>query len=181
MTRQNAFSSIDRMMEDHELLVARLESAGEISLQVAVQSMFAKTLLLSAASYYESRLTAILVGLYETGDQGSRVLAEFVKTQAIGRRYAQLFAWDANNANRFFSSFGTGFGSYMRDLVRNDIELQESVRAFLELGNLRNQLVHENYAEFPLDKTAEEIFDLYQKANRFVEGFPEDIERYVNS
>ena len=181
MTSQNPANSVERMLEDHTLLVACLEAAGEVSLRITIDSVFAKALLISAASYYESRLTAVLVGLYETGDRGSRVLAEFVKNQAIGRRYAQLFAWDANNANRFFSSFGTDFASHMREVVRNDIALQESVRAFLELGNLRNQLVHENYAEFPLDKTAKEIYDLYQKANRFVERFPEDIELYINS
>ncbi len=181
MAQRNPFNSIERMVYDHTRLVAYLESAGEVSLQITVESVFAKTLLLSAASYYESRLTAILTGLYEIGDQRSRVLAEFVKNQAIGRRYAQLFDWNAPNANRFLSAFGRDFRSYMQGIIGNDTELEESIKAFLELGNLRNQLVHENYAEFPLNKTAHEIFDLYRKADRFVEGFPEDIKRYANS
>ena len=181
MPLDNSSNSIGRILEDHERLVECLEAVGEVSLRIAMDSIFAKTLLLSAASYYEYLLTEVLIGLYESSNDGPTLLAEFVKNQAIGRRYAQLFDWTANNANRFFRLFGGDFSSYMQQTVHNDTELQESIRAFLELGNLRNQLVHENYAEFPLDKTVEEIFDLYQKARRFAEGFPEDIERYTNS
>ena len=48
----------------------------------------------------------------------------------------------------------------MRERVRVDLGLAESIRAFLELGNLRNEAVHENYAVFFLNKTVDEVFDL---------------------
>jgi hypothetical protein len=47
-----------------------------------------------------------------------------------------------------------------------------SVRAFLELGNERNRLVHQNYATFPMEKTLDEIYALYQNAVMFVDALP---------
>ena len=52
-------------------------------------------------------------------------------------------------------------------------EMQKSVRAFLELGNERNKLVHQNYATFSMEKTLEEIYELYKSASRFVDILPE--------
>jgi uncharacterized protein with ParB-like and HNH nuclease domain len=45
-------------------------------------------------------------------------------------------------------------------------------RAFLELGNERNRLVHENYATFPMEKTLEEVYALYKKSCLFVDALP---------
>ncbi len=48
------------------------------------------------------------------------------------------------------------------------VDLSEAVAAFLELGDLRNLLVHENFAAYLLEKTSEEIYKLYRQALRFV-------------
>ena len=176
-------------MQEHRELIGHLQTTGDISLLTRVTEAFSKTLLVSAASYYEYRFTEILVGLYEHAGNRSTALAEFVRNQAIGQRFAQLFAWGDHNANRFFSFFGGDFRSHMTQKVRQNRDLEESIRAFLELGNLRNQLVHRNYAAFPLTKTVDEVFDLYQKARLFVrnkcihrteyEGFPSEISAYI--
>lgn len=55
--------------------------------------------------------------------------------------------------------------------IKGDEELKESMQAFLEIGNERNKLVHQNYAAFPMEKTLEEIYKLYQCAFKFVEHF----------
>ena len=51
---------------------------------------------------------------------------------------------------------------------QRDAELKDALAAFLELGNLRNELVHGNFAAFPFNKTAEEVYALYQRADKFV-------------
>ena len=61
----------------------------------------------------------------------------------------------------------------MGDLVRARPELQSAIEAFLELGNERNSLVHQNYATFPMEKTLEEIYLLYQRALIFVSTLPD--------
>ena len=59
----------------------------------------------------------------------------------------------------------------MKRKVRDD-NLGDSVRAFLELGNQRNRLVHQNYGVFVLEKTTEEIHTLYRRAMVFVDIVP---------
>ena len=51
-------------------------------------------------------------------------------------------------------------------------ELKQSIKAFLEIGNVRNQLVHQNFASFSLEKTAAEIYALYKCALYFVDLIP---------
>ena len=74
------------------------------------------------------------------GTNGSDTLTSFVRKMAIERRYHQWFDWTANNANKFFATFGTTFRQFMAERVRADATLADSIRAFLELGNLRGCL-----------------------------------------
>lgn len=167
------------MVEDHRQLVEYLESVADVSLQNSVNNSFRKTLVISAASYYESQITEVLVGLYRDADGRLSPLSEFVKNEAIGRRYSQLFAWTDGNANRFFRSFGGNFRAYMTQRVNKDSELKESIEAFLTLGDLRNQIVHGNFAVFVMDKSVEDIIDLFEKAKKFVEGLDSEIREYM--
>jgi len=101
------------------------------------------------------------------------LLREFVRNKAIARQYHTLFQWNAKNANSFFGLFGDDFKVRMKQRVAADTDLDEAIRAFLELGEQRNRLVHQDYATFSLEKTSEEIFELYRTASRFVEELPE--------
>ena len=171
---------VEELLRDHRELVEYLESANSLLLRDRVESAFAKTLLIAAASYFEVRLTQMIIDLYLEMTQGVAELAEFVKRQAIGRRFAQLFQWGSDespsrNANSFYILFGDGFSAHMKQRVQKDRDFDESVKAFLEIGNLRNQLVHGDYADFQLNKTVEDIYSLYTKAGRFVDEFPDGI------
>jgi hypothetical protein len=68
----------------------------------------------------------------------------------------------------------------MESEIKNDAQLREAIRAFIELGRTRNQLVHQNFAIFPLEKTAEEIYNLYKNALLFVEGFPSKLREFAH-
>lgn len=48
------------------------------------------------------------------------------------------------------------------------------VRAFLELGGLRNSLAHLNFATFIVDETAKEVYEQFRLAIKFV-GYVEDM------
>ena len=61
----------------------------------------------------------------------------------------------------------------------NDSALSHAVKSFLELGRLRNELTHMNFANYPLDKTVAEIYALYQEANVFVETFLTNLRDFV--
>ena len=51
-------------------------------------------------------------------------------------------------------------------------DLQGAVKAFLEIGNERNGLVHGDYATFALEKTLEDVYVLYKRALPFVQFLP---------
>jgi hypothetical protein len=56
----------------------------------------------------------------------------------------------------------------MTSRIASDEVLAENVRAFMEIGRERNLLVHSDYVSYLINKTPEEIYTLYQKANEFV-------------
>ena len=67
---------------------------------------------------------------------------------------------------------GNDFRVFMKRKVKDDDRLDDSVRAFLELGGERNRLVHQDFGTFPLEKTTEEIHALYTRALRFADAVP---------
>ena len=180
MTKNQPVNTIGELMDEYRELAQFLDSAGEYSLKLSVDMLFAKALVVSAASYFEARLTESLIELYSEQTNQSEVLVHFVRNLAIERRYFQWFEWSLGNANSFFGKFGGEFRVFMRNKVRNDECLQNSIGAFIELGNLRNNLVHGNYATFQLNLSVDDILRLYEKALKFVEGFPEEIRTYLN-
>jgi hypothetical protein len=169
---------IKRLYDENKLLITKLLADGEISLVTTIDDILRKTLLMSAASYFEHTICeAILEYVSEIADNDAAVIS-LVKAKAIERQYHTYFDWNASNANSFFSYFGEKYKLYAKEIVEKDPDLRESIRAFLELGSLRNQLVHQNYAIFPLEKTADEIYRLYIAAFRFVDFFPESLRNF---
>jgi hypothetical protein len=103
----------------------------------------------------------------EASSQKNPLVREFVRQKGLSRQYHALFQWDAKNANKFFSLFGDDFRRYAEKRVKSDTSLEDGVKAFLELGDARNRLVHEDFGNFTLEKTAEELFALFQRADAF--------------
>ncbi len=165
-------TSVDRLYNESSAVIQALQNTPEVSLQVTAADHFRKALLLAAASYFEHRICTCVIEFVRERSGGSNLIESFVRNKAISRQYHNWFTWDANNANQFFGYFGTDFKSSMISKVNESDELRSSVRAFLEVGNERNKLVHQDYATFPLEKTLDEIYRLYQDACRFVEYLP---------
>ena len=167
------------MCEEHDDLVEHLRETNKVSWQSRVDEQFAKALLLAAASYFETRMTACVLDVFEEATAGSDALVSFVRTNAVARRYHSWFDWDKKNANKFFGAFGKDFAAEMSARVRDNRDLDDAVRAFLEIGALRNALVHEDYATFSMPKTPSEVLGQYRTAKRFVDGFADDLRAYV--
>ncbi|MCI4624708.1 MAG: hypothetical protein L3V56_01980 [Candidatus Magnetoovum sp. WYHC-5] len=150
-------------------------------LNIAVRKYFSKLLLLSAASFFEKTLTEHILQIVRIHTGGRKIISEFVKNKAITRQYHTYFNWNEKNANSFFGLFGRDFKNFMVDIIKSDSNMDESIKSFLELGQLRNRLVHENFAEFNLEKTVEEVYSLYQSALSFVNIFPEKLHDYTTN
>lgn len=160
---------VDRLYGEASAIARALEEKGEVSLQVAASDSLRKSLLLAAASHFEQCLCEVVLEFVRERAGGSVVVAEFVRNKAVSRQYHTWFNWDESNANHFFGLFGPIFRSSMIARVKTSDLLRDSIRAFLEIGNDRNRLIHQDYATFPLEKTMEEIYGLYQKAHLFVD------------
>jgi len=162
---------IDRIYKELGGAIEALRKSGEVSALVVVEDHARKALLLSVASHFEHKLTGHLKKL--SSMTKSALLTEFVIRKAITRQYHTLFKWEGKNANSFFALFGSDFKQRMEVKVKADTALDNSIKAFLELGLLRNQLVHNDYATFSLEKTSDEIYHLYRAALHFVDSLPD--------
>ena len=162
---------VDRLHQNFAGLLWVLDEVGEVSLRTVADENFRKSLLLAAASYFERRMTDTVLTFVEDATNRNVLVAELVRNKAVSRQYHTWFQWDQNNANSFYALFGSDFRAFMKRKVVDD-ELDDAVRAFLELGRERNRLVHQDYGVFVLEKTTAEIHALYCRAMNFVEIVP---------
>lgn len=160
---------IDRLYEESSAVVDLL-GRDQPSLVVAAGDNFRKMLVLAAASYFEHRISTCISEFIHERASGNSLVIGFVKNKAIARQYHTWFKWDETHANHFFGLFGSQFKQMMGERVRDSDELRSSIRAFLEIGNERNKLVHQDFATFSLEKTLDEIYELYRQSLLFVDG-----------
>jgi hypothetical protein len=159
---------VDKLFSEHKSLIAYLDQQREISMKIFVEENFKKNFLLAIASLYEHQVTNILKNFTNKVSNGSQKLNSFVFNNAISRKYHTLFDWEATNANKFFSCFGDDFKNLMKRKSRESAEFERAVKAFLQLGQQRNVLVHVNFGEQFIEKTADELYDEYKLANSFI-------------
>ena len=172
VSEQIFVSAVAGLKAEHDALAAHL-AATEPSLSVGMRSSYAKSLVIAGASELEYELTKMIREFVLEATSSNDRVVSFVELKVLKRQYHTLFAWESRNANVFFSLFGADFRDYADSQVKADSWLREGVESFLEIGALRNALVHVNFAAFSLPKTVEEVFALYETAERFREAVPE--------
>jgi len=160
---------VDRLYSESNAVIRALGPT-EPSLAIAAGDNFRKALVLAAASHFEFRVSTCVLGFVTERSDGSGLIVAFVKNKAVSRQYHTWFKWDDTNANQFFGLFGIDFKQMMAKRISASDELRDSIRAFLEIGNERNKLIHQDYASFALEKTLDEIYALYRQALLFVDG-----------
>ncbi len=154
-------------------IVKFLNSNSQPSLASDANKHFNKALVLASASYFEHEIQKIIIEFFEEKTNNNVMILSFLKNKAISRQYHTYFQWEEKNkpkkdANQFFSLFGESFKESAKQDMK-DIDLKESMEAFLEIGHLRNILVHSNFAAYSLDsKTPDEVFLLYKKGLDFI-------------
>jgi hypothetical protein len=159
---------IQKIYTGNTTLSDYLQSKGEISFKTDVDDTYKKVLLIAVASYLETQITEILLAYCSKATKNCKPLVSFIENKAIRRQYHTFFKWEDRSANQFFGLFGKEFFTQVKSDVSAKVELEEAVKAFLEIGDERNKMVHEDYASYRLEKTAEEVFKLYEKSQLFV-------------
>jgi len=160
-------STITRLVEDFRDAKTAAELAVEPARVLFIEDIFRKNLILSAASLYEHRISEVLIQHTETNANSSDCVIALIKIKALKRQYHTFFDWDHMKIGPFFSLLGSTRGDVLKSECAN-LPTKECANAFLELGSLRNSLVHRNFALFQCDKTSEEIISLCEMAEVFV-------------
>jgi hypothetical protein len=178
---------VEQLKSEYDALVEYLTTQ-QPSLLNDLNKNFRKVLLLSAGSYFENQITTILSDFVRAKSNNDERIVSFLEKQAISQKYHTLFSWGekdkpqspGKNANTFFKMFGDNFKTQVDlDLKNQKTDtpeqttkrkyLNDSIEAFIEIGHLRNILVHRNFAAYNYDqKTTEEIYALFQKAEPFL-------------
>ncbi|MGR5080883.1 HEPN domain-containing protein [Photobacterium swingsii] len=161
-----ALAAVERLYSDYTNYHSYLMNNAQVSFASEYKSQFSKVILLSSASYFENKVIKTILAFLNPND--CVLTNSFIENKALTRQYHTLFDWNKKNANKFFSYFGNDFKSFMENKVSNDATLKTSISNFMELGDLRNQLAHNDYAMFHLQLTPEEIFDKFQSAQIFI-------------
>jgi hypothetical protein len=167
---------VERLVTDNSALMAYLRDQGEISFLSNMESSVPKIILLAAASDLEHQVQQIILGYYDKVTNACEFAGKFVFNKAVRFQFHTYFDWSSRSANAFFALFGERFRDKAKAAVRADDRLLQSIKDFCEVGDLRNQLVHQNYAAFVLAKTAEEVYGLYSSALYFLLRLPELLE-----
>jgi len=148
-------SLIEKNISDFKELQSYLQEHGELSFLATTQVFSIKSIILSIASHFETQIVDII---HEAlGSNEDILLHSFIEKKALERQYHQLFSWSDRKLNHFFAFFGSDFKDYAIKATRDDTAFLEAASSFLELGDMRNRLVHINYISFSIDWTIEEI------------------------
>lgn len=177
-------SIVDSLYTEYLDIVSFLNEKSQPSLSSDTDRYFKKIIVLSSASFFEHEIQNILITFIKVSTNDNIKIINLLKKKAIGGNYHTFFAWGeknnpdkpGKNANVFFSLFGDDFKTEVKETIKNNIDLQNSINSFLELGHLRNILVHSNFAAYNLDnKTTEEIYTLHKESVYFIEFLREQL------
>ncbi len=160
---------IDEQYKSGNLLIDYLKSQQEITFFTEAENSFRKTILLSSASFFEKEISNTVIEFAKSHTDNNELVIEIIKQKAVSRQYHTYFNWESANANAFFGLFGGEFKTRMSQRVKEDEDLDKAIKSFLEIGRERNRMVHQNFAEVVIDKTAEEIYKLYQGSLYFID------------
>lgn len=159
---------IKRQYQDSQELYTYLLDKGEISFATYIDNVYKKVLVLSAASYFESKISELIFKYAITASGSDKRIVTLIESKVIERQYHTLFDWKANNTNTFWKLFGEATKDSVRQKINNDEKLKAAEQSFIDLGRQRNLLVHENFAEFDVNTTVEEIYNKYLQACNFI-------------
>jgi hypothetical protein len=124
-----------------------------------------RTLVVIAANYFETEITDLIEKYLDRTTSGA---PRAILKKALERKYYKFFDWDKPNVNLFLDLFGKEFRIMACEEIDESDELKEAIKSFLEIGEMRNQIVHKRPEDVTINKIVEEIYESYKKATSFV-------------
>ena len=159
---------IENLIKEYSELKKFLLESGQVSYESFMSDIFRKHLLMSCASLFEVQIQDIIVKFVESYTDNASIHS-LVKMKVISRQYHTYFDWKDKRAGPFYSLFGEPFKTSITEKLKNTPELKQAEKDFLEIGSERNLLAHENFLNYSLNKTPEDILTLYRSATSYIE------------
>jgi hypothetical protein len=160
-------SLLQRLVDESDELRGFLSAQAQLSLLRSAEDNSRKALVLSAASLFEHRITEAILTYADRVSSSDGCVTSLIRNKAIKRQFHSFFEWEKKKPGPFFTLLGEELGGTLKENCSRSPG-KEQIDAFLEVGYLCNCLVHQNYAEFHLDKSADDIRQLCESADRFV-------------
>lgn len=151
--------------EDIKLLNKILPEVPDLaSFKVSYEVFFIRKFIIICANSFELHLVK---NLAETLCEDQPLLSNFIKNQALERRYHQLFSWNVSNANTFFKLFGDDFKNSISQEIDMNSDLQNGQTEFMRLGRTRNEIVHQGFDSVNIPFTVDDTWSNFLKAINF--------------
>lgn len=175
---------IDKLYDEYSNIRKLLISHGEISLSNDYDRTMLRVLIVSCASFFEFEMTNMLKEYVSIVTGANVNIISFIEKQALKLRYHTLFDWGEKDnpdkpktsINKFLKLFDKSFSEKVQKHFDEDEKIDKSKNDFIALGHLRNILVHSNFIEYSyIQKTPEEIFQLYLSARLFIPFIKEQL------
>lgn len=162
---------VDKSYKDFLELISYLEEKNEVSLKNEADNNFKKVLMLTAASFFETVITDKIKDFVDKKSNSNKSIISFTSKKAIERQYHTYFDWDKKNVNSFLGLFGEEFKEDFSKIIGEDEDLEKGIKNFLEIGRVRNELVHKNFGIYTIDVNAKDVYEKYKSAIYFIEIF----------
>lgn len=124
-------------------------------------NLYTKMFLIACSNSFEKKWLEFLPN-FLGGD--NPLTKSFIKTQAVDRKFHTMFDWKNKSAGPFYGAFGDGFKKYVAAIIKSDDTLKAKEMAFLELGQLRNLIVHEGIHNYSLQRDIISIYNIFNES-----------------
>jgi hypothetical protein len=94
-------------------------------------------------------------------------IVSLIRIKAVDRQCYKFFNWEQKKIGPFYTLLGDNIGASLKEMCSRSPGAEQA-KAFLEIGYLRNCLVHQNYATYILENSADDIRGLCEEADKFV-------------
>jgi hypothetical protein len=162
-------NEVERVHEELRAVGQIVSRSNDISAILAYGEHSAKVLLLVGASYFERQIISAIEEWIHAATQ-SAAMRHFVLNQAVERKFFSLFNFsaDSKNINGFLANFGADYSKWAKEDMKAATIDGNIQQTFLNFCRLRNSLVHSNYATYNIDKTIDEIWTEFERAEKLV-------------
>lgn len=161
---------IEELIKNYNEIRQYLLSQGQVSYVSDINTYYKKILVFSCASLFENEICSTI---YEISKSSCPIaIAEFIRNKAIERQYHTYFNWreqKTSSINGFLGLWGDDFKNAFLAIIKSDEKIADGIKAFINIGNERNLMAHENFIEYNSENSFENIQTLYEQADYFVQ------------